>query len=56
MKSAVSLVILILVLFSCSTKEEISRKKEIVENYAKSFMQTYFWRAHATCFVIGERK
>jgi len=45
MKSAVSLVILILVLFSCSTKEEIS-KKEIVENYANIVYANYL-EAHA---------
>lgn len=40
MKRALSLVTLVLVLFSCSTKEEIS-KKEVVENYANIVYANY---------------
>ncbi|WP_375579748.1 imelysin family protein [Marivirga tractuosa] len=52
MKSAISVVILVLVLFSCSTKEEIS-KKEVVENYANIVYANYL-DAHEHALALRE--
>ncbi len=52
MKSALSIVILVLVLFSCNTKEEIS-KKEVVENYANIVYANYL-DAHEHAWTLRE--
>lgn len=52
MKSTFSIVILILFIFSCSTKEDIS-KKEVVENYANIVYANYL-DAHEHALALRE--